>query len=146
MIIFGVTNQATYDKVYTRLCEVFTEVRRQGGKTPQIAFLCPFGDPSKSCSDCTTIYTARGDMPTCGFRGRASRDPRRPGASAARTARLLHVPQTAAGLIPGADRPNQWGWLEIYPQHAFYDADGKPEQMTVGVGQNSTGPHLSAFS
>ena len=38
----------------------------------------------------------------------------------------------------GPERPDHWGWLEIYPQHGFaYDEQsGKYEQMTVGVAQN----------
>lgn len=46
----------------------------------------------------------------------------------------------------GPTGPNQWGWLEVYPQHIFYDANNHPEQMTVGVAQNATDGHLSVLS
>jgi len=37
----------------------------------------------------------------------------------------------------GPERPNHWGWLEIYPQHGFVEnGEGGFEQMTVGVAQN----------
>ena len=45
-IIFDTTNQITYRRYYMALLEAFAEVRRNGGQTPQVAFLCPFGDPS----------------------------------------------------------------------------------------------------
>ena len=44
MVIFDNSNAVTYDKARNTLCRVWEDVRRRGGKTPQIAFLCPFGD------------------------------------------------------------------------------------------------------
>jgi hypothetical protein len=46
-IIFDVTNQITYKQYYMTLLKVFSEIRQNGGKTPQIAFLCPFGNPER---------------------------------------------------------------------------------------------------
>ncbi len=45
VIIFDVTNQQTYLESYQALCRVFMDVRKQGNRTPQIAFLTPFGQP-----------------------------------------------------------------------------------------------------
>jgi hypothetical protein len=39
VIIFDVTNDRTYPDVYIPVCEVFTEMRKSGEKTPQISFL-----------------------------------------------------------------------------------------------------------
>ncbi len=47
VIIFDVTNQLTYPKSWRALCRVFAQARREGNRVPQIAFLCPFGDPHK---------------------------------------------------------------------------------------------------
>ena len=47
VIIFDVTNQATYRKNYLALLREFAAVRRNGGRTPQVAFLCPFWNPAK---------------------------------------------------------------------------------------------------
>ncbi len=47
VIIFDVTNQFTYPTYYLTLLKVFAALRAQGNATPQIAFLCPFGDPKK---------------------------------------------------------------------------------------------------
>ncbi len=46
-LIFDVTNQLTYPRSWQALCRVFDQMRRQGHRVPQIAFLCPFGDPRK---------------------------------------------------------------------------------------------------
>jgi hypothetical protein len=47
VIIFDVSNQLTYPESWRPLCRIFEEVRKAGGQTPQIAFLCPFWDPHK---------------------------------------------------------------------------------------------------
>lgn len=47
VIIFDVTNQLTYPAYYKKLLDTFAEVRKAGGKTPQVAFLCPFWEPDK---------------------------------------------------------------------------------------------------
>ena len=46
----------------------------------------------------------------------------------------------------GPTGPNQWGWLEVFPQHIFSDSKGAPEQMTVGVAQNALDSKLSVLS
>jgi len=44
VVVFDNSNAVTYDRARRTLCRVWAEIRRQGGKTPQIAFLCPFGN------------------------------------------------------------------------------------------------------
>jgi hypothetical protein len=46
----------------------------------------------------------------------------------------------------GPTGPNQWGWLEVYPQHVFTNAAGAREQMAVGVAQNAVDGKLSVLS
>lgn len=51
VVIFDVTNQFTYRRYYMALLQVFSEVRAAGGRTPQVAFLCPFWAPAKVVSE-----------------------------------------------------------------------------------------------
>jgi hypothetical protein len=46
-LVFDVTNQLTYKDRYLALLKAFSQIRREGGRTPQVAFLCPFWDPNK---------------------------------------------------------------------------------------------------
>jgi hypothetical protein len=46
----------------------------------------------------------------------------------------------------GPTGPNQWSWLEVYPQHVFTNTTGQREQMSVGVGQNAVGNRLGSMS
>ena len=45
LTVFDVTNQVTYPPSWQALCRVFDRVKCEGNRVPQIAFLCPFGDP-----------------------------------------------------------------------------------------------------
>ncbi len=45
VVIFDNSNAVTYDRARNKLCQVWDQIRREGGQTPQIAFLCPFGNP-----------------------------------------------------------------------------------------------------
>ncbi|HNQ73703.1 MAG TPA: hypothetical protein PKN95_08880 [Verrucomicrobiota bacterium] len=47
VVIFDVTNQITYRDWYRALLRVWADMRRQGNRTPQVAFLTPFWSPSK---------------------------------------------------------------------------------------------------
>ncbi len=46
----------------------------------------------------------------------------------------------------GPTGPEQWAWLEVYPQHAFFKTPGVPEQVAVGVAQNAADGKLSVFT
>lgn len=46
----------------------------------------------------------------------------------------------------GPTRPGMWSWLEVHPQHAFTNAAGAKEQMSVGVAQNAVAGRLGSMS
>jgi len=47
VVIFDVTNQLTYPRSWRALLSVWTRIRQRGGRTPQVAFLCPFWEPAR---------------------------------------------------------------------------------------------------
>lgn len=147
VVIFDVTNQTTYQRVYMKLCEVFSEVRRNGGKTPQIAFLTPFWDPPKVVKELYENLYKPGLYPDLWFRWKGKplilADPEK---SPPETKDFFTFRKPEPSYFVGPSAPNQWGWLEAYPQHVFYDENKKPEQMVVGIGQNAHDGRLSAFS
>lgn len=51
-----------------------------------------------------------------------------------------------ASYFVGPTKPNQWSWLEVYPQHVFYNDRGEAEEMSVGVAQNAVDGQLSRLS
>ena len=46
----------------------------------------------------------------------------------------------------GPTQPDEWGWLEVAPQHVFRDDQGRAEQMTVSVAQNAVDGRLGAMT
>jgi hypothetical protein len=283
MIVFDVTNQVTYPQSWKALCRVFDRVKREGNRAPQIAFLCPFGDPAKVVRELWNDLYSRNLYPDLWFRwegkpliladpaalsraivrGRKATavelttgsslgqeftvdQPFRAVGAAAPTwgnrdsavtlslykstpnrdliasRRFLNVDDNAwlmleldrglpagtyllemseptgkvgwwggprrgsnlgqaladGGVVDGArtlrvDMPNdlddqirrsftfrkpqpdyfkgptgpeQWGWLEVYPQHGFYKKPGVAEEVAVGVGQNAADGKLSVFT
>jgi len=68
VVVFDVTNQITYKPYYTALLQVFADVRRRGGRTPQVAFLCPFWDPPRVVAELYQDLYAPGIHPDLWFR------------------------------------------------------------------------------
>lgn len=46
----------------------------------------------------------------------------------------------------GQTKPNQWSWLEVYPQHEFINDKGELEEISVGVAQNAVEGKLGVLS
>jgi hypothetical protein len=283
-IVFDVTNELTHPRSWQALCRVFDRVRREGNRTPQIAFLCPFGDPQHVVRELWDQLYGRGLYADLWFRWEGKplilADPAMLGeklvAQAERMTAAVLLPNHTLGqtfttdkpsdrvgamlatwctrhsaatlslyqggpegkrlasrrfeniadngwltlkpvsvlppgtyylelskpkgkvgwwsmeqdLLPrgtahsdgaavagdrtlriflfdsrddqirqfftfrkpqpdyfiGPTGPNQWGWLEVYPQHAFYKMPGVPEEVTVGVAQDAMDGKLSAAS
>ena len=148
VIIFDCTNgNFTWKESYTKLCEVFTQARSEGVQTPQIAFILAFGPTQGSHEALRELYE---DLYRPGlykdlwfmWKGKPL---------------IMAWPESLDGddaedreirdfftfrpgqpdYKAGPSRPDHWGWLEIYPQHAYgTGADGRCEEVTVGVAQN----------
>ncbi len=152
-LIFDVTNQVTYAHEYHALLEVFAEVRAAGGRTPQVAFLCPFGSPAKVVRELwRDLYAPRvGEALWFRWKGKPLiladeallGDAADPEVEAIRKAFSFRKPQPDYFQGPGA--VEQWAWLEVSPQHVFRVA-GVKEQMAVGVAQNAVGGRLGSMS
>jgi hypothetical protein len=147
VVIFDVTNQATYKPNYMALCNVFDQARKDGVAAPQIAFLCPFWDPGKVVKELHADLYGPGHYEDLWFQWKGKplimADP-------AKVDPQFHDFFTFRKPVPsyftGPDGPDQWGWLEVHPQHIFRNSAGEAEQMVVGVGQNAVGDRLGTLS
>ncbi|MBN9385508.1 MAG: hypothetical protein J0H74_32445 [Chitinophagaceae bacterium] len=154
VIIFDCTNgNITWKESYMKLCEVFTRARKDGVKTPQIAFMLPFWLNDGGKEILKEIYTDlykpgkykdlwfiwKGKPLVMGMpefaddiAGRQN-DP----ALKAEMKNFFTFRPGQPVYDKGPEEPDHWGWLEIYPQHGFVkNKDGGFEQVTVGVAQN----------
>jgi len=147
VVVFDVTNQITYKDNYMALCEVWSQVRKEGGRTPQIAFLTPFWDPKKVARELYDDFYSKNLYPELWFRWKGKplimADPDKVDAEI-KGFFTFRKPQP--DYFQGPTGPNQWAWLEKHPQHVFYDDQNRPEQMVVGVAQNGHYGKLSTFS
>jgi hypothetical protein len=135
-VIFDTTNRVTYRDVYMKLCEVWTQVRKQGGHTPQICFMVN----TRAGETAQEIYS---DLYKPGlykelwfkWQGRPLMicDPKEASADLREffTLRKAHWPFTLVNTR------NEWHWESTYPQVYSYDENpGQPEQVNVAVAQN----------
>lgn len=154
VIIFDCTNGAyTWEESYITLCEVFSEARDAGIRTPQIAFMLGFAPHEGSLAAITQIYEnlyAKGLYRDLWFQwkgkplimayyehlevstGNVHKD------KLHQDIRNFFTFRPAQPVYnKGPERADHWGWLEIYPQHGFVpNTTGGFEQVTVGVAQN----------
>lgn len=135
-LIFDTTNAITYRDVYIKLCEVFAQIRSEGGRTPQIAFMVN----TEAGKTAQTIYE---ELYKTGlfrdlwfvWQGKPLMicDP----AEASEELRGFFTLRKAHWPFTQVDTPYAWHWEATYPQHYGYTGDPKkPEQVNVSVAQN----------
>lgn len=141
VIIFDCTNgNYTWKESYMVLCEVFSEAREDGVNTPQIAFLLAFNPTQGSKEAIEEIYNdlykpAKYKDLFFMWKGKPL---------------IMAYPDNLSDEIKnyftfrpgqptynsGPKQDDQWGWLEIYPQHGYAQRSTGYEQVPVGVAQN----------
>jgi hypothetical protein len=143
VILFDTTNPPhTWKDQYEALCREYTAMRRQGARTPAIAFITPFWDPRSITDQLWRDLYQPGLWKDLWFVWEGKpllladkafiKDPQ-----------MLDFFTFRKPMPDYWDGPNgldQWSWLEVYPQHVFKNSRGEAEQMSVGVAQNAL-PH-----
>lgn len=149
VIIFDTTNPPfTFKESYMALCREFRNMREEGNRTPQIAFLAPFWNPKE------VVKTVYNDLYKPGlykelwfiWKGKPliMADPQQIEDEEIKGVFTFRKP--IPSYFTGPSGPDQWGWLEIFPQHGFHNSKNEIEQVTVGIAQNAVGNKLSAMS
>lgn len=135
-LIFDTTNARTYPDVYLRLCEVFRQVRAEGGVTPQIAFMVN-SDAGKTAREVYQALYRPGLFRELWFQWHGKPllicDPAAADAELREffTLRRAHWPFTLTNT------PSAWHWEATYPQpYGYSDDPNQPEQVNVSVAQN----------
>lgn len=135
-LIFDTTNALTYRDTYMKLCEVFTEVRRAGGHTPQICFMVHTEAGKTAQRIYEELYKPglyRDLWFQWGGKPLMLCDPQEanPELRAFFTLRDAHWPFTLVNT------PYAWHWEATYPQpYGYTDDPQQPEQVNVSVAQN----------
>jgi hypothetical protein len=135
-LIFDTTNAQTYPEVYRALGEVFRQVRAEGGRTPQIAFMVNTEAGPTAEKLYQELYR-KGAWSELWFRWQGKPllicDPEKAGTELRSffTLRRAHWPFALVNT------PYAWHWEATYPQpYGYTDDPAQPEQLTVSVAQN----------
>ena len=135
-VIFDTTNRRTYREVYLKICEVWTQVRREGGRTPQVCFMVNT-KAGETAQELYQDFYQPALYPELLFRWQGKPllicDPKEASPEVAKffTLRKAHWPFTLVNTH------NEWHWESTYPQVFSYDTDlAHPEQVNVAVAQN----------
>ncbi|WP_461135051.1 glycoside hydrolase family 71/99 protein [Spirosoma lituiforme] len=154
VIFFDCTNGSlVWKPAYTALCEVFIEARKNGIKTPEIAFMTAFGPVDGGQNAINQLYKElyepglykelwfhwKGKPLLLSYPDFMKDIPGNPAGSQfhkdVRNFFTFRPVQPDYAKLP--ERQNQWGWLQIYPQHGFVKKKGGGfEEMPVSVSQN----------
>ena len=140
VIFFDVTNAFTYRNVYMALCKVFTEIREEGGRTPDIAFLSYFG-MNRTVHELYRDFYSEGLYEDLWFMwdGKplilAILEEEEPELEEYFTFRRSWAWSAAAWFRDGY---MAWPWLDHSPQEYGWVEEGVPEQMPVAVAQHAT--------
>ena len=136
VLIFDTTNAQTYRENYLALCAVFADVRKKGGRTPQIAFMVNT-KPGETAEQIYHDLYQKSLHPELWFQwqGRPLMicDPQAAGPELKKffTLRAAHWPFTMENTAEA------WHWEATYPQpYGYTDDPNQPEQVNVSVAQN----------
>lgn len=140
VIVFDVTNAATYDETYLKICKIFTQIRHEGGKTPQIAFLTNSYAAKVVKHLYETFYTKNlySDL-WFRWQGKPLLMSSDEGIDA-KTREFFTMRRSWAWTDPGGwfgNGKDKWPWLDYYPQKAgWHERPDKPEALCVCVAQH----------
>ena len=135
-VIFDTTNRETHPEVYFAICQVWSQIRKEGGRTPQICFMVNTKAGETAQEIFHDLYQP-GLYPELWFRWQGKPlmicDPNEASDEVKKffTLRAAHWP------FELVNTHNEWHWESTCPQGFSYDADStKPEQVNVAVAQN----------
>ena len=159
-VFFDCTNGSlTWEDSYEALMKTWDQAQKDGVNVPKIAFMLPFGPAPHSLVSLRQLYKDvykpgryenlwfvwKGKPCIMAYPDNLTDSPED------RTIRDFFTFRPGQpDIVDGPGRPDQWGWLETYPQHKFVERpDGGCEEMVVCVAQNAndaSGGHCCAFN
>ncbi len=145
---------------YKALMKTWTEAQADGVNVPKIVFMLPFAATADSKVSLTNLYNkvySKGEYKNLWFywdgKPLIIAYPDNLGTTGVEKEirNFFTFRPAQPDYVAGPRTSNQWGWLEVYPNHAFNvdSKTGRAEECTVGVAQNAraaSGGHCCAFN
>jgi hypothetical protein len=140
VVVFDVTNGPTYDDALLTLCRVYEQMRKEGNRTPQIAFLANAAHDRVVTHLYESIY-AKNRFPELWFRWKGKplmmADP---SGLSDEVRNFFTFRRSWAWTDPKGwfgDGKDKWPWLDHTPQRAgWHERPDKPEQISVAVAEH----------
>ena len=139
VIVFDVTNSFTYPNVYIRLCEIYTQMRMNGGRTPQIGFIA-HSHEEKTVEKLYDDFYSKGLYRDLWFmwKGKplimANPDNMRQDIKDFFTFRHSWAWSDPNGWF--GDGKDKWPWVDHYPQSIGWHEKGFAEYVSVSAAQH----------
>lgn len=140
VILFDTTNPPmTWKDQYETLCREYTAMRKEGARTPAIGFIAPFGDPTSIVDQVWKDLYQPGLWKDLWFvwDGKPFILANKEYVKDQSILNFFTFRRPMPDYWIGPSGPDQWSWLEVFPQHVFKNNKGETEQMSVGVAQNA---------
>ncbi len=140
VILFDTTNPPfTWKDQYEALCREYTAMRKEGARTPSIGFIAPFGDPCPVTDQLWRDLYKPGQWKDLWFiwDGKPFLLANKEYIKDQEMLNFFTFRRPMPDYWIGPTGPDQWSWLEVYPQHIFKNSRGEIEQMSAGVAQNA---------
>ncbi|BDI34552.1 hypothetical protein CCAX7_66030 [Capsulimonas corticalis] len=137
VIFFDVTNAFTYPEIVKTVCDTAEQMRAEGTKTPQIAFIV-HAAPGATTNRLYDTFYSKGLYKNLWFQWQGkplilgNRQEKTPGDSPlSDAANQFFTWRESWAWDPGQDK---WQWMDKYPQKPAWHADPqKPEQISVSI-------------
>lgn len=152
-VFFDCTNGSmTWQDSYEALMKTWDKALKDGVSVPKIAFMLPFGPSDYSITSLRQLYRDvykphRYENLWFVWKGKpcimAYPDNLTASGEDREIAEFFTFRPGQPDYVNGPARNDQWGWLEVYPQHGYVPTSGKDgkesfEEVTVGVSQNTS--------
>ncbi len=142
VIVCDCTNTIIYPETITRICEVYTQMRQEGSRTPQIAFIVHSHSGQTAQKLYDFLYAPK-RFPELWFRWQGK---------PLLMAKVADVPDNLREFFtvrdswawtgPGSwfgDGKDKWPWIDNTPQKpGWHDAPDKPEEIAIAAGGHPT--------
>ena len=141
VLMLDATNGDPYTAHYMKLCQVFQQIRNEGGITPQICFFVNWEDNSLVQVLYNDFYS-KNLYPDLWFRwlGKPLILTKPDGLNP-----TLQSFFTFRKTWAWSDGIDNWSWIDYYPQLYHYHISGVPEEISVSIAQQYP-PHSGAMS
>ncbi|WP_041592130.1 thioredoxin family protein [Thermoanaerobacterium xylanolyticum] len=150
VIIFDVSNfqpgnppQAYFKDTFIKIMDIFTAIRNEGKRTPCVAFLFNFWAGPYGVYEIYKDVYSKGLYKDLWFiwdgKPLILYDKEKIGEDRKEILDFFTFRRPMPDYFYGPLAPDQWSWLEVYPQHGFYSSrePEKIEEVSVSVAQNA---------